>query len=115
MEMLVNNTYILNAPNKKKLKEFGFRYNKKLSGDDGNYYSLRFPTLRYHNSTTVDGEIIVDMNNGDIRLNAYSYGTNGYYPPFYQNDCSDVYKPIIKKINKAFVNMLEKVGIQKVK
>ena len=84
-----------------------------MSDYECDFYSIRFPVLEYLKSTTVEGEIIVDMETGYIRINAYNYGTKNCYPPFYQ-ECSKVYKPIIEKIHKAFDVMFSKIGIKKV-
>ena len=100
MEMLIRNDYILKNPDRKKLKEYGFHYNRDMSDSDGDFYSIRFPVLQYLKSTTVEGEIVVDINSGAVKLNAYS--------------CTEVYKPIIKKINDSFIAMFKKIGIKKV-
>lgn len=113
MEMLVHNNYILKNPDRKKLKEYGFHYNKRMSDSDRDFYSLKFPVLQYSGKTTVNGEIIIDMNLGAVRLNTYNYGTDSCYAPFYQ-ECSKVYEPIIEKINNAFNEMFNKIGIKKV-
>ncbi len=113
MEMLISKEYILPNPNKKELKSNGFRHNKLIGDSEGDFYSIRFPVLQYHKTTTVDGEIIIDLNSGNVKINAYSYGTNGCYPPFYQKNCSKVYEPIIKKINASFHTMFRKIGIKK--
>lgn len=113
MEMIAYEKYILMNLDKSKLKKNGFHYNRYISDSDCDYYSLKFPVLQYNKSTTVDGEIIADMKTGEIRVNAYNYGTKNYYPPFYRKECSEVYEPIIKKINNAFYNMFNKIGIIK--
>lgn len=114
MEMLVHSNYIMLNPDRGKLKEQGFRYNRVMSDAEEDFFSLRFPALQYNNSTTVEGEIIVDLKSGNVRIEAYSYGTRSNYPPFYQLVCSDVYEPIITKINQAFQRMFQKLGIEKV-
>ena len=111
MEMLAHKCFMLPNPDRKILKKQGFRYNKHISDSDGDFYSRHFPVLQYNNTTTVDGEIIVDMNSGDVRINAYNYGTKEYYPPFYKTECSEVYEPIMKKINNAFLDMFHTIGI----
>jgi len=113
MEMLINKEYVLPNPSKKELKKHGFRHNKFMSDSEGDFYSIRFPVLQYHKTTTIDGEIIIDLNSGDIKINAYNYGTNSCYSPFYQNACSKVYEPVIKKINKEFNKMFSKLGINR--
>lgn len=114
MEMLVHYNYIVKNPDRKELREHGFRYNKKMSDSEGEFYSFRFPVLQYAKSTTVEGEIVIDLNSGEVDVNAYSYGTKGYYPPFYQIECGEVYRPIIEKINKAFIQVFKKIGVKKV-
>lgn len=114
MEMLVHDNYILQNPDRKELKEHGFRYNREMSESGEEFYSLRFPVLQYHKSTTVEGEIIIDMDSGNIRVNAYNYGTKSCYPPFYNTVCNEVYRVMIEKINKAFSDIFNEVGIRKV-
>lgn len=115
MEMLVNKKYVLTKIDKKALKIFGFRRYSKYFGDEKeNYYSLRFPILKYFKSTTVEGEIIVNLDDGSVKINAYNYGTNGFYPPFYQEKCNKVYETIIKKINSKFYEIFDKVGIKQI-
>ena len=109
MEMLIWNKYILKNPDKKKLKEQGFRYNKRMSDSDVDFYSIKFPVLQYLKTTTVDGEIVVDTNTGTVRLNAYNHGTKYCYPPFYQ-EYIKIYEPVMKKINRNFKRMLNKIG-----
>ena len=113
MEMIAYNNYVLPNPDKIKLKEQGFHYNRSMSDSECDFYSLKFPVLQYLKSTTVEGEIIIDMNSGEIRVNAYNYGTKGCYTPFYRTKCDSVYKTIIQKINKVFKNMFSKVGIER--
>lgn len=113
MEMIAHEKYILMSLDRKKLKKNGFHYNGHISDSDCDFYSIKFPVLQYNNSTTVDGEIIVDMSTGEIKVNVYNYGTKNFYPPFYREKCSEVYEPIIKKINNAFYNMFNKVGVIK--
>ena len=113
MEMLVHNNYIFKSPDRKKLKEKGFHYNKRMSDSEGDFYSIKFPVLQYLKTITVDGVIMVDINSGTVRLNAYNHGTKYCYPPFYQ-ECSKVYEPIINTINDSFITMFNKIGIKKV-
>ncbi len=113
MEMLIRNTYYLPDANKKSLTKLGFRHNKKVnSNDEECYYSLRFPLLEYLKSITVEGEIIVNLSDGSVELNAYNYGTNSYYPPFYQNECIEVYRIIMEDICRKFYEEFDRIGIK---
>ena len=111
MEMLAHKKFVLPNPDEKFLNKHGFRYNKHISDSEGDFYSIRFPVLKYNKATTVDGEIIIDMNSGNVKINVYNYGVRAYYPPFYKTECSKVYEPIIGKINEAFRNMFRSIGI----
>ena len=108
MEMLVNNNYVLSSPDKNQLKDLGFRYNKQMSDSDGVFYSMKFPVLEHNDQHTVYGEIAIDMNSGNIRVNAYCV-TGRSYPPFYQ-EYTKIYEPVMKKINRNFKRMLNKIG-----
>ena len=112
MEMLIRNNYIMSKPNKKKLKENGFRYNKQMSDSDCDYYSIRFPCIQYNQNITIEGEIIVNLNSGKIKLNAYDCNKKGCYSPFYLGS-NKVYEPIMSKINNVFLTIFSKFGIQK--
>ena len=113
--MLVKNKYVLTKIDKKALKNFGFRHHNRYFDDEKeNFYSLRFPVLKYLKTTTIEGEIIVNTADGSVKLNAYNYGTNGFYPPFYHEECRKVYEPIIKKINSKFCEVFDNIGIKKI-
>lgn len=114
MKMIAHKKYVLQNPNKRELKKHGFRHNKEMSDSEGDFYSLKFPVLQYHNVTTVEGEIVIDLNTGDIRINAYNYGQKEYYSPFYCTECSEVYEPIMKKINNQFQVVFHKLGITEI-
>lgn len=115
MEMLIKNNYVLNNVNKRELKKIGFRHHSKYFNDEENvYYSMRFPVLKYLKSTTIEGEIIINSCDGTVKLNAYNSGTDGFYPPFYHEECTKVYKPIMEKINVNFYEMFNKIGIKKI-
>ena len=112
MEMLIRNNYIMSKPNKKKLKENGFRYNKQMSDSDCDYYSIRFPCIQYNQNTTIEGEIIVNLDTGKIKLNTYDYNKKGCYSPFYL-ESNKIYDPIMSRINNVFLSMFSKFSIQK--
>lgn len=114
MEMISQKTYILNDVDKSKLLQHNYRYNKYISDYETKYFSYKFPALQYHNCTTVEGEIVINMETGIVRLNAYNHGTRISYPPFYKEVCTSVYEPIMRKINRTFINEFKRVGITEV-
>lgn len=105
MEMLINQTYTLEHVDRKHLKEQGFRYNKLISDAEGDFYSLKFPISKWQ----IDGEIVVDLCTGDIKLNVYRSGTKNFYPPFYQETCGKVYEMAIRDINDVFYKKLSRL------
>lgn len=112
MESLVTKQYVIPDVDKRKLKKLGFKKNEKISNVDNEFYCLRFPLLQYLKSTTVEGEIIINLSDGSVRLNAYSYGTNSYYPPFYQTEYNEVYSIIMEDINQKFAEKFKEIGIK---
>lgn len=111
MEKLIYNNYVLDNPDRNQLKDLGFRYNKQMSDSDGDFYSMKFPVLKHNDQQTIYGEIAIDMKSGSIRVNAYCT-TGRSYPPFYQ-EYIKTYEPVMKKINRNFKRMLNKIGAKK--
>ena len=75
----------------------GFHYNKLMS-DETDVYSLRFPVHKYKKFITLEGEILVELQTGDIAINVFNYGTNEWYSPFYVQDYGRY--EILSSINK---------------
>lgn len=113
MEMIRLNKYVLKNPNKQKLKSLGYKYNKYLSDQDEDFYSIKFPALKTEQGfTTLIGEIILNLSTKEVRTNLYQHdGTT--YAPFYSTDLQDSYKQIIKDVNKSFFKILKESGIEK--
>ena len=90
----------------------GFHYNKLMS-DETDIYSLRFPVHKYKKYTTLEAEIIVELQSGDVIVNVFNYGTNERYSPFYVQDYGRY--EILGSINKAINEQLKRIGAKEVK
>jgi hypothetical protein len=90
----------------------GFRYNKLMS-DETDIYSLRFPVHRYKKYVTLEGELLVELQSGEISINVFNYGTNERYSPFYYQEYGRY--EILNPINKTIEDQLKKIGAKEVK
>lgn len=115
MEMLISKEYVLPNPNKNELKNYGLHYNKLMSDSECDFYSIRFPALQYHKTTTVDGEIIINMNSGNVKINAYNYGTDNYYPHFIKKIVVKYMSQLLKKLIRGLIQCSERSALWKLK
>lgn len=91
----------------------GFRYNKLMSDDVTDCYSLRFPVHRYKKSTTLECELLVEFQTGCVITNVFNYGTNDIYAPYYHNEYGNY--PILDSINAAIKTQYKKLGVKEKK
>jgi hypothetical protein len=90
----------------------GFRYNKLMS-DETDFYSLRFPVHKYGKHTTLECELTVELQTGDIIINVFSCGTRERYTPFYVKNYGRY--EILNSVNKIIEEQLKKIGAKEVK
>lgn len=98
---------------KDELYNKGFHYNKLMSDTESSIYSLRFPVLKYNKIPTLECELSVELQTGDIIINVFNGGTNEIYPPFYNNEYGN-YDKLLHTINKAIEKELRKIGAKQV-
>lgn len=89
----------------------GFRYNKLMS-DETDFYSIRFPVHKYKRYTTLECEIMVELQTGDITINVFDCGTKEIYTPFYNQEYGK--HEILNLINKVIEERLKKIGAKEV-
>ena len=89
----------------------GFCYNKIFSEKDSDAYTYRFPVHKYGSCTTLDGEITIFINDGNVKLNVYDSRTRHKYAPFYCVEYGN-YGSFIDEINNRFLCELNKLGIK---
>ena len=97
---------------KEDLYNKGFRYNSIASDMETDCYSIRFPVLKYNKNTTLECELTVELQTGNVIINVFNYRTRDQYTPYYYVEYGiyDTLKQIQKEINK-YIN---KLGIKEV-
>ena len=98
---------------KDELYSKGFHYNKLMSDMDSYFYSLRFPVLKYKKTPTLECELSVELQTGDVIINVFNYGTCDIYPPFYNNEYGKF--ETLDVIHSAIKTQLKRIGVKEVK
>lgn len=93
---------------KDELYHKGFYYNKLMSDEELDCYSVRFPVLKYNKQTTVECELTVELQTGNVIINVYNYRSNDIYVPYYNNEYGTY--ETLDTIQKAIDNHLKKLG-----
>ena len=104
--------YIISTT-KDKLRNIGFHYNKEMSEEGSDIYSMRFPVARYKKLTTLEGEISIELQTGRVITNVYNCGINDIYSPYYYREYGK--NILIKSIEHKISFQLKKIGVVKVK
>lgn len=92
------------------LQTAGFRYNRVYSDKDNEVYTYRFSVHKYKSISTLDCEILLFKQNGEMRLNVYDSRLENVYPLFYVSE--GVNDKILKEINNKIKFELKKLGIE---
>lgn len=91
----------------------GFHYNKLMSDSEIDCYSIRFPVLKYEKITTVECELTVELQTGNVIINVFNYGTNDLYAPYYHHEFGR-YKTV-EEIQNAISTYAKSIGLNEVK
>lgn len=95
---------------KDELYKKGFYYNKSMSDDGLDCYSIRFWVLKYNKIPTVDCELTVELQTGNVLINVYNHGTNDIYVPYYNQEYGN-YKTL-DIIENEIQNYIKRLGIK---
>ena len=106
--------YFMKNLSKEWLITNGFRYSKKLSNEETNIYTYRFPVFKYERMTVLECELAVALEDDEIKINVYDYGTNDKYAPFYYCEYGNFEKMLII-IWKKIDTVLNKLQIERIK
>ena len=98
---------------KNELYNKGFRYNKLMSDDIIDCYSIRFPVYKYKRMTVLECELVVELQTCRVITNVYNYGTNDVYLPYYNREYGNY--PILDSINAAIRAQYKKLGVKEKK
>ena len=98
---------------KDELYNKGFRYNKLMSEEGSDFFTLRFPVLKYKKTTTLECEMSVELQTGDIVMNIFNSGTNDIYAPYYNRKYGEY--ETIDSIDRSIELQLKRIGAKEVK
>lgn len=111
MKRLIEKTLCKKNVTEKWLLDNHFRQNRIYSDGDLVAYTYRFPVYKYGSCVTLDGEIIIFLNNGEVRLNVFDSNTRNKYAPFYYNEYGD-FTHMLRIITRNFEKQLNKFNIK---
>ena len=72
---------------KEDLYNKGFRYNSVMSDTEIECYSIRFPVLKYNKHTTLECELTVELQTGNVIIDVFNYRSRDQYTPYYHVEC----------------------------
>lgn len=108
----MQNKYYKKNVSKEWLVTNGFRYSKNLSDEETSVYTYRFPVFKYERMTVLECEINISLEDGEVKLNVYDYGTNDKYAAFYYCEYGN-YDKMLKIIWDKIEHMLNKLQIKR--
>lgn len=108
----MQNKYYRKNVSKEWLNANGFKYSKKLSDEETNIYTYRFSVFKYEKMTVLECEINISLEDGEVKLNVYDYGTNDKYAPFYYCEYGN-YDKMLKIIWDKIDYMINKLQIER--
>lgn len=114
MKDLLKENYIKKNITKEWLQSNHFRYNKSYSDHEENVYTYRFPVYKYGCCVTLEAEILIFVNSGEVRINVYDSHTRNKYAPFYYREYGE-YSTVINTINDKILKEFKKLGIEEIK
>ena len=97
---------------KDELYKKGFHYSTMRSDRDSDYYSLRFPVHKYNKQTTLECELTVELETGDVSVDVFNYGTRNIYAPYYNHEFGGK-NEVLESAQKEISKQMKKLGIKK--
>lgn len=100
------------TPNKSKqwLLSHGFRRNTRLSDNESEVYTYRFPVYKYEKFTTLECEFCIIIGEDEVNINVYDCGTSDRYAPFYYCEYGN-YNSVLSVIWRNIEKKLYSLGI----
>ena len=96
---------------KKYLLDKGFRYNNRISEENSDCYSIRFPVYKYRKKVVIECELTIEIQTGNKMINVFNCGTNEIYIPYYNHQYGRY--PILKTIEQQIDNYINKLNLEK--
>lgn len=113
MKQQLEENYILKDHTVDNLKSLGFRRYSPMCDGESSYYIYRFPVNRYLGTITLECELKIDSNTGDIRIDVYDMD-HDLFAMFY-NEYTDFNEGLMSKINKCILAEFKRLGIERMK
>ena len=113
MDKITDVTYIKPNITKQWLLSNNFRYNTRLSDDESDIYTYRFPVYKYEKFTTLECELSVVLGDNKVKINVYDYNTSAVYAPFYYYGYG-IYDKMLEVIWNNINKQLKRLGIIKI-
>lgn len=114
MGKFLSNSYKKDNVDRQWLKQNDFRYSRTYSDSESDAYLRRFPVYKYGSYCTLEGEVLIYVETGEVKINVYESGTNDIYAPFYHVEYGN-YDSLLKIIDKYIYAELKRLNIRKVK
>ena len=111
-----NGQYLYHKSNvtKEWLRKNGFHYSKDYSSES-EIYTKRIPLHKYKKETTIEGEIAIEYESGDVIVNVVVAKTRSLYHPYYNTLCGNQDSSLFCEIDKNIFNELRNYGITRKK
>lgn len=114
MKRIVDRKYIKEDITKEWLDANRFRYSKMHSDTYSDAYTYRFPVYKYGIFTILECEIVIYLDNGEVRINVYDNNSSNKYAPFYYEEYGN-YDKLLVIIHEKIEKMLNKFEIEEAK
>lgn len=108
----MQNKYYKQNISKECLTSNGFKYRKSLSDEETNIYTYRFPVFKYKRMTVLECELNISLEDGEVKLNVFDYGTNDKFAAFYYCEYGN-YDKMLQIIWNKIEYMLGKLQIER--
>ena len=109
----LENNYILKNHTIENLKSLGFRRYSLISSDEKKlpYYIYRFPVNKYLDTTTLECELVINSDTGDMRVDVRDMD-HDLFSMFY-NEPTESSKGFLLKIKNKILSEFKKLGLEK--
>lgn len=94
------------------LRDNGFRYNKDYSDSEYEVFSKRFPLHKYKQTTTLEGEMAIEVGSGAVAVCVVYPGTHNLYPFYYNEKYGNRNSKLLVEINNKIRDQFKKLGIK---
>lgn len=106
----IEENYILKNHTIANLKSLGFRRYSPMCDEESSYYIYRFPVYKYLGTTTLECELKINIDTGNIRIDVYDMDRD-LFAMFY-NEVTESNKNFLSEIKNVIITKYKKLGIE---